>query len=121
MLSAAALLSYDMSAGYSTPDDAARFIFFLQIGTTLVSFAIAWSKVASAITLLRVVRNRFFKYFLWFIIVSGHLVLIPGLISLWVSECTSPRIPSQFCIDHVPLQALGGVMFGKYPHTTFLV
>ena len=112
MLVAAAVLSYDMSAGHSTPDDTVRFMRFLQIGLTLISPAIAWSKVAFAITLLRVVRNRFFKYFLWFIIVSGHLVLIPGMISVWGTECTSPRTPSQTCIDPVLLQALGGVMFG---------
>ena len=112
MLIAAALLSYDMPAGHSTPDDTVRFMLFLQIGITLISPAIAWSKIAFAITLLRVVGNRFFKCFLWFIIVSGHLVLISGMLSVWVSECNTPRTPSQTCIDPVPLQALGGVMFG---------
>lgn len=111
MIGADGLLSTIMSAGYSTPSDEAHFILFLRIGTTMISPVIAWTKVAFAITLLRVVRDGLFKYFLWFIIISGHLVLIPGIISLWLPECTSSET-AQTCLGHASLQALGGIMFG---------
>ncbi len=82
----------------------------------MTTFATAWSKVAFAITLSRIVRNRYLKYFLWFVIVTANLVLIPGMISIWVPACVDPRriyrpaYPN--CTNYIYLQYLGGATIG---------
>ncbi len=82
----------------------------------MTTLATAWSKVAFAVTLLRIVRNRFLKYFLWFVIVTANLILIPGMISIWVPACTDPRRvyrPAHpNCMNYVYLQYLGGATIG---------
>ncbi|KAK4031824.1 hypothetical protein C8A01DRAFT_51224 [Parachaetomium inaequale] len=112
LLIAAALLSRTILSGYETDDDKARFFLFQNTEAAMTTLVIAWSKVTFAITLLRIVRNRYLKYFLWFVIVTANLILVPGMISIWVPACVDPRkvfrpaYPT--CMDHIYLQYLGG-------------
>ena len=116
MLISAALLSRAISSGYATDDDKFRFFIHHNTATAMTTLAIAWSKAAFAITLTRIVRNRYLKYFLWFVIVTANLILIPGMISIWVPACTDPRRvyrPAHpACMYHGYLQYLGGTTIG---------
>ena len=116
MLISAALLSRTISSGYETDDDKVRFFLFQNTETGMTTLATAWSKVTFAITLLRIVRNRYLKYFLWFVVVTANLVLVPGMISIWVPACVDPRkiyrpaYPT--CMNYIYLQYLGGSTIG---------
>ena len=116
MLISAALLSRTISSGYATDDDKIRFFLFQNTATAMTTLATAWSKVAFAITLSRIVRNRYLKYFLWFVMLTANLILIPGMISIWVPACVDlrkiyrPAYPA--CMYYVYLQYLGGATIG---------
>lgn len=116
MLIGAALLSCTIASGYMTEEEKFRFFVFQNTETAITTLVIDWSKVAFAITLLRIVRNRYLKYFLWFVIVTANLILIPGMISIWLPACNDPRsifrpaYPA--CMDHIRLQYLGGATIG---------
>jgi hypothetical protein len=99
------------------------FFLFQNTETAMTTLATAWSKAAFAITLSRIVRNRYLKYFLWFVIVTANLVLIPGMISIWVPACTDPRRmyrPAHpNCMNYIYLQYLGGATIGTNPVVGF--
>ncbi len=113
---AAALLSRCITSGYITEEERYRFYLFQNAATGLTAPAIAWSKVAFAITLFRIVRNRYLKYFLWFVMITANLALIPATISVWVPACSDPRkvfrpaYPE--CMAHFYLKYLGGSSIG---------
>ncbi len=121
MLVAAALLSRCITSGYVTDDEKYRFYFYQNAATGLTAPAISWSKVAFAITLSRIVRNRYLKYFLWFVMATANLNLIPATISIWVPACNDPRkvfrpaYPE--CMSHYYLQYLGGASIGTNKST----
>ncbi len=99
-----------------TDDEKYRFYFYQNAATGLTAPAISWSKVAFAITLSRIVRNRYLKYFLWFVMATANLNLIPATISIWVPACNDPRkvfrpaYPE--CLNHSYLEYLGGASIG---------
>ncbi|KAK0609476.1 hypothetical protein B0T14DRAFT_441966 [Immersiella caudata] len=112
LLIAAALISRIIAVGNRTRDER-RFFFLLQnTSVTLTTIATSWTKVAFALTLTRIARHKVQLCFLWFIIVSANLVLIPGIISTWVPACGDPRArfrPVDYmCYDLAILQYLGG-------------
>lgn len=112
LLISASLLSRTITAGYATDEQKIEFMLYQNTETAMTTLATAWSKVAFAITLSRIIRNRFLKYFLWFVMVTANLILVPGMISIWVPACTDPRriyrpaYPA--CMNHIYLQYLGG-------------
>ena len=117
MLISAALLSRTISSGYETDDDKVRFFLFQNTETTMTTLVIAWSKVVFAITLSRIVWSRYLKYFLWFVMITANLILIPGMMSIWIPACADPRkvfrpaYPT--CMNHIKLQYLGGTTIGR--------
>ena len=117
MLISAAMLSSIIATGYATDDEKIHFYLFQNTGTAMTTLATAWSKVAFAITLSRIVRSRYLKYFLWFVMLTANLILVPGMISIWVPACADdrkvfrPAYPT--CMHHVYLQYLGGTTIGK--------
>ncbi len=116
MLISAALLSHTISSGYATDDDKIRFFLFQNTALAMTTLATAWSKVAFAITLSRIVLNRYLKYFLWFVMLTANLILVPGMISIWVPACVDlrkiyrPAYPA--CMNWVYLEYLGGTNIG---------
>ncbi|KAK3900615.1 hypothetical protein C8A05DRAFT_35750 [Staphylotrichum tortipilum] len=112
LLVAAALMSRCISSGYTLAREKVEFYKFQNAATGLTAAAISWSKAAFAITLLRIVRNRWLKYFLWFVIVTATLNLIPATLSIWIPACNDPRkifrpaYPK--CFQHIYLKYLGG-------------
>jgi hypothetical protein len=116
LLVGAALISRIITVGSRTGDDK-RFFFLLQnTSVTLTTIATSWTKVAFAITLTRLARHKVQLYFLWFIIVTANLILIPGIVSTWVPACGDPRArfrPVNYrCYDLGILQYLGGATMG---------
>ena len=89
---------------------------FQNAEASATTLAIAWSKVAFAITLSRIVRNRFLKYFLWFVMLTANLILIPGMISIWSPACEDPRriyrSAYPYCLPLKRLEYLGGATIG---------
>ena len=84
LLVAGALISRTMAVGSAT-DGAKRTFYLLQnTSTEMTMVATSWAKIAFAITLTRLVRNRVQSAFLWFIIVSANLILIPGTLAVWI-------------------------------------
>ncbi len=116
LLISAALLSRTITNGYATDEDKVRFFLYHDTETAMTTLATAWSKVAFAITLSRIVRNRYLKYFLWFVIVTANLIMIPGMISIWVPACVDLRKVYRAaypqCMYWVTLQYLGGATIG---------
>jgi hypothetical protein len=116
LLVAAALLSRTITSGYTTDDEKRRFFLFHNTATSMTTLATAWTKVAFAITLSRIVRNRGLLYFLWFVIATANLILIPGMLSIWIPACTDPRAifrpQHAICFDLAILQYLGGATIG---------
>jgi hypothetical protein len=116
MLVAAALLSCAMRAGYATDDAQRAFYRFHDTSTSLTTIATSWTKVAFAITLLRIVRHHSMTIFLWIVIVTENLVLIPGMLSIWLPACDDPRTifrpQHAVCFDLLSLQYLGGTTIG---------
>ncbi|KAK0649871.1 hypothetical protein B0T16DRAFT_325190 [Cercophora newfieldiana] len=111
LLIGAALISRIITVGTKTGDDK-RFFFLLQnTSVTLTTLAISWTKVAFALTLTRIARHKIQLWFLWFIIVTANLVLIPGILSTWVPACGDPRARfrpvNYMCYDLNILQYLG--------------
>lgn len=101
LLISAALLSRTILCGYETDDDKTRFFLFQNTEAAMTTLVIAWSKVTFAITLLRIVRNRYLKYFLWFVIVTANLVLVPGMISILGPCLRRPEKGIPGCIPYV--------------------
>lgn len=90
-----------------------RYFFQLQNGAiVLATIATSWTKVAFAITLTRLVRHRIQLWFLWAIIVTANLILIPGISSTLIPACVDPRARfrpvNKTCWDLNILQTLGG-------------
>ena len=116
LLVAAALLARTITSGYASDDDKRQFFLFQNTSTSMTTLATAWTKVAFAITLSRIVRNRFLLYFLWFVIVTANLILIPGMLSIWIPACEDPRSifrPQHTkCFNLIYLQYLGGTTIG---------
>lgn len=112
LLVAAALLSHTIATGYRTEDDKRAFYLYQNTSNAIIALATAWSKVAFAITLSRIVRDRPLRYFLWFVIVTANLIMVPGMMSIWIPACDDPRRifrPQQeLCFDLKTLQYLGG-------------
>jgi hypothetical protein len=112
LLVAAGLLTRTITSGYTSDDDKRRFFLFQNTSTSMTTLATAWTKVAFAITLSRIVRNRILLYFLWFVIVTANLILIPGMLSIWIPACEDPRSifrPEHTkCFNLIYLQYLGG-------------
>ncbi len=110
------MLSRCIASGYETDEEKRRFYFYQNAATGLTAPAISWSKVAFAITLLRIVRYRVLKIFLWFVIVTANLNLIPATISIWVPACNDPRKSYRpaypECMDLDYLKYLGGASIG---------
>jgi hypothetical protein len=116
LLVAAALMSRTIAAGYATDDEKRSFLLFQNTSTSMTTLATAWTKVAFAITLARIVRDRYLRYFLWFVFVTATLILIPGMLSIWVPSCEDPRKifrpQHATCFKLVDLQYLGGATIG---------
>ncbi|KAK4119590.1 hypothetical protein N657DRAFT_684384 [Parathielavia appendiculata] len=112
LLVAAALLSRTISAGYATEDAKRTFFLYQNTSNCMTTLATAWSKVAFAITLSRIVRNQYLRYFLWFVMVTANLILVIAMVAIWIPACTDPRRvlrPEHTrCLDLKVLQYLGG-------------
>lgn len=82
----------------------------------MTTLATAWTKVAFAITLSRIIRERYLRYFLWFVIATANLILIPGMLSIWIPACEDPRKNLRpehaTCFYLTHLQYLGGATIG---------
>ena len=116
LLVACALLSSATTAGYDTDDDKRAFFRFHHISTSMTTIATSWTKVAFAVTLLRIVQNRAVTLSLWVIILMSNLVLITGMLSIWIPACGDPvaiyRPEHGLCWPLGVLQYLGGVTIG---------
>ncbi|KAL2186939.1 hypothetical protein L209DRAFT_683794 [Thermothelomyces heterothallicus CBS 203.75] len=112
LLVAAALMSRTISSGYATDDDKRRFFLFQNTATSMTTLATAWTKIAFAITLCRIVRNRYLLAFLAFVIVTANLILVPGMMSIWIPACEDPRAflrpEHTLCYKLRDLRYLGG-------------
>ncbi len=112
----AALISAAIASGYATDEQKVDFFLYQNTGVAMTTLATAWSKVSFAITLYRIIRNRYLKYFLWFVMITANLILIPGMMSIWIPACADPRkvfrpaYPT--CMNHIKLQYLGGTTIG---------
>jgi hypothetical protein len=120
LLVAGALVSCTIAVVHDESDDARRAFFRYQnTSTWLAALATSWTKVAFAITLLHVVRERVFKYVLYFLIAVANLILIPGSLSIWIPACGDPRAvfrpANSICFKLPILQYLGGSFMGVYP------
>ncbi|KAM7219707.1 hypothetical protein V8F06_004920 [Rhypophila decipiens] len=84
----------------------------------MATAATSWSKVAFAITLMRLARNKFQLVFLWFVVITANLILIPGITSTYIPACVDPRARfrpvNNMCWDLEVLQSLGGatILYG---------
>ncbi|KAL2256398.1 hypothetical protein VTK26DRAFT_1737 [Humicola hyalothermophila] len=112
LLVAAALLSHTIAVGYRTVDDKRTFYLYQNTSNAMTTLATAWSKVAFAITLSRIVRDHLLRYFLWFVIITANLILVPGMMAIWIPACIDPRRiyrPQQaVCFEHITTRYLGG-------------
>jgi hypothetical protein len=116
LLTAAALISAAISVGYHTDDAKRTFFLYQNISTSLTTIGTAWTKVAFALTLMRIMRNIYLRYVLYFVIVTVNLVLVLGMLSIWIPACTDPRKhlrpQHDLCFDHMNLMYLGGTTMG---------
>ncbi|KAK5651371.1 hypothetical protein OQA88_12528 [Cercophora sp. LCS_1] len=112
LLVAGALTSGAITVGSATSEDKRAFFRLQNTTISLLMMATSWSKVAFAITLTRIARHRMQIYFLWFIIVTATLVLIPGNLATWVPACVDPRRKfrpvTDMCYSLDTLKYLGG-------------
>ncbi|KAL2162488.1 hypothetical protein VTH06DRAFT_7402 [Thermothelomyces fergusii] len=112
LLVAAALMSRTITSGYTTIDEKRRFFLFQNTATSMTTLTTAWTKVAFATTLCRIVRNRYLLTFLVFVIITANLILIPGMLSIWIPACEDPRAilrpEHTHCFRLKVLQYLGG-------------
>lgn len=118
LLVAGALVSCTIAVVHDESDDARRDFFRYQnTSAWLAALATSWSKVAFAITLLKVVHDRVQKYILYFLIAVANLILIPGTLSIWIPACGDPRAvfrPAHpMCFQLPVLQYLGGSFMGS--------
>lgn len=111
LLIAAAMVSRMISVGSRTSNDKRSFFLLQNTSVTLTTIATSSTKIAFALTLTRIARHRLQLCFLWFIIATATLILIPGIISTWIPACTDPRAkfrPVNYkCYDLAILQTLG--------------
>ncbi|KAK0702809.1 hypothetical protein B0H67DRAFT_499838 [Lasiosphaeris hirsuta] len=122
LLVAAALVSRLIAVGPTTDrSSGARKRFFFQLQNTsilLTTIATCWSKVAFAITLTRLARHKIQLWFLWLIMATTNLILIPGITSTFIPACNDPRarfrLVGRLCWDLGVLQSLGGatILYG---------
>ncbi|KAM7185066.1 hypothetical protein V8F33_012628 [Rhypophila sp. PSN 637] len=96
-----------------------RYFFQLQNHAIMMAtVATSWSKVAFAITLMRLARNKFQLGFLWFVVITANLILVPGITSTYIPACVDPRARfrpvNKMCWDLEVLQSLGGatILYG---------
>ncbi|KAK0741442.1 hypothetical protein B0T18DRAFT_432547 [Schizothecium vesticola] len=116
LLVGGALISRIIALGSATDDspDATKVYFFLLHNTsiTMTTIATSWAKVAFAITLTRIARHKLQRAFLWFVIVTANLILVPGMLATWIPACVDPRSVYRpvrnICMDLPTLQYLGG-------------
>ncbi|GAB1319351.1 Rhodopsin domain-containing protein [Madurella fahalii] len=112
LLVAAALLSRAMAYGYATEDVQRAFFRCHNAATAMTTIATSWTKVAFAITLIRIVRSRVLSIFLGAVIVSANLIFVPGMLSIWIPACEDPRAflrpQHTMCFPLRVLQYLGG-------------
>ncbi|KAK4165502.1 hypothetical protein QBC43DRAFT_30369 [Cladorrhinum sp. PSN259] len=118
LLVAGALVSCTIAVAHDESDGARRAFFrFQNTSTWLAAVATTWTKVAFAITLLNVVRERIYKYILYFLIVVANLILIPGALSIWIPACDDPRAvlrpAHSVCFELPVLRYLGGSFMGS--------
>ncbi|KXX74083.1 hypothetical protein MMYC01_209855 [Madurella mycetomatis] len=94
LLVAGALISRIIAVGPTTdrsPSSNKRFFFQLQnTSILLTTLATSWTKVAFAITLTRIAQHKFQLCFLWLIIATANLILIPGITSTFIPACVDP-------------------------------
>ncbi|KAK4111113.1 hypothetical protein N656DRAFT_712412 [Canariomyces notabilis] len=106
------LLSRALATGYETDADKRAFYIFHHASTSMSAIAIAWTKVAFAITLIRIVQNPGLRGVLWAIILTANLVLVLGMLSIWIPACEDARAiyrPVQgLCFSLRDTQYLGG-------------
>jgi hypothetical protein len=110
------LLSRALATGYETDADKRTFYIFHHASTSMSAVAIAWTKVAFAITLIRIVQNPGLRGVLWAIILTANLVLVLGMLSIWIPACEDARAiyrPVQgLCFSLRDTQYLGGTTIG---------
>ena len=118
LLIAAALISAAISVGYHTDDAKRTFFLYQNISTSLTTIGTAWTKVAFALTLMRIMRNIYLRYVLYFVIVTVNLVLVLGMLSIWIPACSDPRKhlrpQHDLCFAHMNLMYLGGTTMGMW-------
>lgn len=116
LLVACALLSSATRVGYDTDEDKRAFFRYHHTSTSMTTIATSWTKVAFAVTLLRIVQNRPMTYFLWVIITTANMVLVLGILSIWIPACgdqlTVYRPERNICWPFETLQYLGGTTIG---------
>jgi len=120
LLVGGSLISRIIALGSATDDspDATKVYFFLLHNTsiTMTTIATNWAKVAFAITLTRIARHKLQRAFLWFVIVTANLILVPGMLATWIPACVDPRSVYRpvrnICMDLPTLQYLGGSTIG---------
>ncbi|KAK4031415.1 hypothetical protein C8A01DRAFT_51494 [Parachaetomium inaequale] len=112
MLVAGALISRIITVGVETDNDKRVFFRFQNASVILTTLATNWAKIAFAITLIRIARHKAQLCFLWFIIVTANLILIPGAVSSLVPACSDPRAKFRpvdtMCLELSVIQYLGG-------------
>jgi hypothetical protein len=111
-----ALLSCAIAVGYDSDDAKRAFFRFHHTSTSMTTIATSWTKVAFAITLTRIIRNRILTCLLWAIIVTANIVIVLGILSIWIPACGDPiaiyRPVHNMCWKLPPLQYLGGTTIG---------
>ncbi|KAL2265062.1 hypothetical protein VTJ83DRAFT_7572 [Remersonia thermophila] len=112
LLSSAALVSRTIINGYGTEEEQRRFLLYQNTWAALTAIATAWTKVAFAITLSRIMHHRLLKLFLWFVMITANLMLIPTMLAIWTPACEDPRkvLRPQHseCFPLVVLRYMGG-------------
>ncbi|KAK2757295.1 hypothetical protein FQN54_004809 [Arachnomyces sp. PD_36] len=112
LLVAGALMSSAITAGSNTDEGKRAFFLFHHTSTSMTTIATSWTKVAFAVTLLRIVQHRTMTYLLWAIIVTANMILVLGILSIWIPACGDPatewRPARSMCWSVGTLQYLGG-------------
>ncbi|KAK3312834.1 hypothetical protein B0H66DRAFT_568975 [Apodospora peruviana] len=122
LLVAGVLISWLIAVGPTTDrSTGAQKRFFFQLQNTLIlltTIATSWTKVAFAITLMRLARHKVQRWFLWLIMVTANLILITGITSTLIPACNDPRARfrpvHKVCWELKTLQSLGGatILYG---------
>jgi hypothetical protein len=110
------MVSHTILAGYETEAQQRQFLLNQNTWAALTAIANTWTKVAFAITIYRIARYRLLKIFLWFVIISANLMLIPTMFAIWTPACEDPRKVLRpqhaLCFPVVDLRYLGGASIG---------